>query len=190
MKINIKWGNQTKLLLCLTSKVWNIHKNLFKESLKVSSINIIPQYKNIELKSIENNCCFSFEIINILRHQGYQGLGQMLTKRLRHHQGCSETPKCAYVIYGQPLVTTNENANQFIFNSWVSGWVYDTLSTYQLHKTTNISFHFSLQMNEGPCSVFFIMGRSSQLAFIAFSLRMVLRLETFNYLNIFSQDKC
>ena len=32
----------------------------------------------------------------------YQGLGQMLTKRLRHHQGCSETPKCAYVIYGQP----------------------------------------------------------------------------------------
>ena len=33
----------------------------------------------------------------------YQGLGQMLTKRLRHHQGCSETPKCAYVIYGQPL---------------------------------------------------------------------------------------
>ena len=40
MKINIKWGNQTKLLLCLTSKVWNIHKNLFKESLKVSSINI------------------------------------------------------------------------------------------------------------------------------------------------------
>ena len=34
----------------------------------------------------------------------YQGLGQMLTKRLRHHQGCSETPKCAYVIYGQPLI--------------------------------------------------------------------------------------
>ena len=33
----------------------------------------------------------------------YQGLGQMLTKRLRHHQGCSETPKCAYVIYGQIL---------------------------------------------------------------------------------------
>ena len=32
----------------------------------------------------------------------YQGLGQMLTKRLQHHQGCSETPKCAYVIYGQP----------------------------------------------------------------------------------------
>ena len=35
----------------------------------MSSINIIPQYKNIELKSIENNCCFSFEIIHILRHQ-------------------------------------------------------------------------------------------------------------------------
>ena len=34
----------------------------------------------------------------------YQGLGQMLTKRLQHHQGCSETPKCAYVIYGQPLI--------------------------------------------------------------------------------------
>ena len=33
----------------------------------------------------------------------YQGLGQMLTIRLQHHQGCSETPKCAYVIYGQPL---------------------------------------------------------------------------------------
>ena len=33
----------------------------------------------------------------------YQGLGQMLTKRLQHHQGCSETPKFAYVIYGQPL---------------------------------------------------------------------------------------
>ena len=32
----------------------------------------------------------------------YQGLGQMLTIRLQHHQGCSETPKCAYVIYGQP----------------------------------------------------------------------------------------
>ena len=27
----------------------------------------------------------------------------MLTIRLQHHQGCSETPKCAYVIYGQPL---------------------------------------------------------------------------------------
>ena len=72
----------------------------------MSSINIIPQYKNIELKSIENNCCFSFEIIHILCHQCnmYQGLGQMLTKRLRHHQGYSETPKCAYVIYGQPLI--------------------------------------------------------------------------------------
>ena len=33
----------------------------------------------------------------------YQGLGQMLTMRLQHHQGCSEVPKCAYVIYGQPL---------------------------------------------------------------------------------------
>ena len=37
----------------------------------------------------------------------YQGLGQMLTKRLPHHQGCSETPKCAYVIYGQPLIYSN-----------------------------------------------------------------------------------
>ena len=35
----------------------------------------------------------------------YQGLGQMLTMRLQHHQGCSETPKCAYVIYGQPLTS-------------------------------------------------------------------------------------
>ena len=34
----------------------------------------------------------------------YQGLGQMLTMRLQHHQGCSETQKCAYVIYGQPLI--------------------------------------------------------------------------------------
>ena len=34
----------------------------------------------------------------------YQGLGQMLTMCLQHHQGCSETPKCAYVIYGQPLI--------------------------------------------------------------------------------------
>ena len=33
----------------------------------------------------------------------YQGLGQMLTMCLQHHQGCSETPKYAYVIYGQPL---------------------------------------------------------------------------------------
>ena len=33
----------------------------------------------------------------------YQGLGQMLTMCLQHHQGCPETPKCAYVIYGQPL---------------------------------------------------------------------------------------
>ena len=32
----------------------------------------------------------------------YQGLGQMLTMCLQHHQGCSENPKCAYVIYGQP----------------------------------------------------------------------------------------
>ena len=31
----------------------------------------------------------------------------MLTMRLQHHQGCSETPKCAYVIYGQPLITAN-----------------------------------------------------------------------------------
>ena len=38
----------------------------------------------------------------------YQGLGQMLTKRLRHHQGCSETPKCAYVIYGQSLIRDYE----------------------------------------------------------------------------------
>ena len=34
----------------------------------------------------------------------YQGLGQMLTMCLQHHQGCLETPKCAYVIYGQPLI--------------------------------------------------------------------------------------
>ena len=34
----------------------------------------------------------------------YQGLGQMLTMCLKHPQGCSETPKCAYVIYGQPLL--------------------------------------------------------------------------------------
>ena len=34
----------------------------------------------------------------------YQGLGQMLTKRLQHHQGCSEAQKYAYVIYGQPLI--------------------------------------------------------------------------------------
>ena len=25
---------------------------------------------------------------------------------LQHHQGCSETPKCAYVIYGQPHIQT------------------------------------------------------------------------------------
>ena len=37
----------------------------------------------------------------------YQGLGQMLTIPLQHHQGCSETPKCAYVIYGQPLSTVH-----------------------------------------------------------------------------------
>ena len=37
----------------------------------------------------------------------YQGLGQMLTMCLQHHQGCSETPKCAYVIYGQPLKAIN-----------------------------------------------------------------------------------
>ena len=34
----------------------------------------------------------------------YQGLEQMRTICLQHHQGCSETPKCAYVIYGQPLI--------------------------------------------------------------------------------------
>ena len=35
----------------------------------------------------------------------YEGLGQMLTMCLQHHQGCSETLKCAYVIYGQPLIS-------------------------------------------------------------------------------------
>ena len=30
-------------------------------------------------------------------------VGQMLTMCLQHHQGCLETPKCAYVIYGQHL---------------------------------------------------------------------------------------
>ena len=34
----------------------------------------------------------------------YQGLEKMLTICLQHHQGCSETPKCAYIIYGQPLI--------------------------------------------------------------------------------------
>ena len=45
---------------------------------------------------------------HILCHQCvmcmYQGLEQMLTICLQHHQGCSETSKCAYVIYGQPLI--------------------------------------------------------------------------------------
>ena len=38
----------------------------------------------------------------------YQGLGQMLTMCLQHHQGCSDTPKCAYVIYGQPLTLNDK----------------------------------------------------------------------------------
>ena len=33
----------------------------------------------------------------------YQGLGQMLTKCLQHHQGCPETPKSADVICERPL---------------------------------------------------------------------------------------
>ena len=33
----------------------------------------------------------------------YQGLGQMLTKCLQHHQGCPETPKSADVICEWPL---------------------------------------------------------------------------------------
>ena len=44
----------------------------------------------------------------------YQGLGQMLTKCLQHHQGCSKTPKCAYVIYGQPLMN-DVNGNLLYF---------------------------------------------------------------------------
>ena len=43
----------------------------------------------------------------------YQGLEQMLTIRLQHHQGCSETQKCAYVIYGQPLIIFN------IYDTWL-----------------------------------------------------------------------
>ena len=35
----------------------------------------------------------------------YQGLGQMLTKCLQHHQGCPETPKSADVICERPLRT-------------------------------------------------------------------------------------
>ena len=46
----------------------------------------------------------------------YQGLGQMLTMCLQHHQGCLETPKCAYVIYGQPLMhLTFSNVENFMF---------------------------------------------------------------------------
>ena len=35
----------------------------------MSNINIIHQCNNIEYKSIENTCCFSFEVIHVLRHQ-------------------------------------------------------------------------------------------------------------------------
>ena len=43
----------------------------------------------------------------------------MLTKRLRHHQGCSETPKCAYVIYGQPLIVQVYNSEWWV--AWAPG---------------------------------------------------------------------
>ena len=39
----------------------------------------------------------------------YQGLGQMLTKCLQHHQGCPETPKSADVICEQPLIRVETN---------------------------------------------------------------------------------
>ena len=35
----------------------------------------------------------------------YQGLGQMLTKCLQHHQGCPDTPKSADVICERPRTT-------------------------------------------------------------------------------------
>ena len=39
----------------------------------------------------------------------YQGLGQMLTKCLQHHQGCPETPKSADVICERPLTWNQKN---------------------------------------------------------------------------------
>ena len=38
----------------------------------------------------------------------YQGLGQMLTKCLQHHQGCPETPKSADVICERPLTAVTK----------------------------------------------------------------------------------
>ena len=60
----------------------------------------------------------------------YQGLGQMLTKRLRHHQGCSETPKCAYVIHGQPLMRWS--------NGFLSSFNWRELKCGVLSRTPNV----------------------------------------------------
>ena len=46
----------------------------------------------------------------------YQGLGQMLTMCLPHNQGCLETPKCAYIIYGQPLISSKF---QVVLHCWL-----------------------------------------------------------------------
>ena len=41
----------------------------------------------------------------------YQGLGQMLTKCLQHHQGYPETPKSADVICERPLTSIEKEVN-------------------------------------------------------------------------------
>ena len=55
--------------------------------------------KNIGIKCVEKNCCVVLTSPHIRSSMYmYQGLGQMLTKCLQHHQGCPETPKNADVI--------------------------------------------------------------------------------------------
>ena len=52
----------------------------------------------------------------------------MLTMRLQHHQGCLETPKYAYVIYGQSLRI--KNLQEFTKSST---WLSDTSINFLLN---------------------------------------------------------
>ena len=78
----------------------------------------------------------------------YQGLGQMLTMCIQHHQGCSETPKCAYVIYGQPL-NNCEIPYSFRVVIWMVGEFLDLENllfllrlSNDLHSGVELSTHY------------------------------------------------
>ena len=45
--------------------------------------------------------------------------------RLQHHQGCSGTPKCAYVIYGQPLTLDGWPKNKRVRASFIKFGIFE-----------------------------------------------------------------